>query len=311
MKAVTNRRKTRDCQQKLEDALTKGLNQECDIRISYRGGGNKKYTVNHNGRIWFYSGELEDRFCNAFGLNPDEDAQNNIVVQITPPPDGIDSRIAGMFAFDQDGSLFLLHSGRIGGGRKGIGPKAFREWYSQLAPMVDIENGERIEKGILVGNISDEVNFPDDLETFIRNVSVFKHLVTDQETGCKAAALLSSLQTTKKKTGRPGKRTTRVSTYERDPRIAELVKLEAKGKCDLCKKNGPFMDEIIGFKFLETHHVKWLSKGGKDSIDNTVTLCPNCHRKMHHVDDRDDKEKLKKIGRKRAKLIQAKFSVDR
>lgn len=33
---------------------------------------------------------------------------------------------------------------------------------------------------------------------------------------------------------------------------------------------------------METHHVVWLSQGA-DSVDNTVALCPNCHRKMHIV----------------------------
>ncbi|WP_296863638.1 HNH endonuclease [Thermosyntropha sp.] len=28
-------------------------------------------------------------------------------------------------------------------------------------------------------------------------------------------------------------------------------------------------------------HIEWLSRGGTDTIDNTVALCPNCHRKMH------------------------------
>ena len=305
MKAVTTQPETRNCQQRLEDALTEGLNQESDIKISYRSGGNRIYTVNHNGRIWFCSEELKNRFWNAFGLDPDEDAQNNIAVEINPPLDGINLRIgAGIFAFDQDNSLFLLHSGRIGGGREGIGPRAFREWYHSLAPMRDVEIGEgKVKKGILVGNISDEVNFLGDLETFTRNVWVFKQLVTDQAIDSKSTALLSSLQTTKKKAGRPSKRTTSVSIYERDPRIAELVKLEAKGKCDLCNKKGPFMDEVIGFPFLETHHVKWLSKGGKDSIDNTVALCPNCHRKMHHVDDSDDIAKLRKIAKKREKVF--------
>ncbi len=32
--------------------------------------------------------------------------------------------------------------------------------------------------------------------------------------------------------------------------------------------------------------------GGDDSLDNTVALCPNCHRKMHVVNDENDKAKL-------------------
>ncbi|WP_238917318.1 HNH endonuclease [Clostridium sp. YIM B02555] len=40
------------------------------------------------------------------------------------------------------------------------------------------------------------------------------------------------------------------------------------------------------------HHIKWLSRGGEDSIENTAALCPNCHRRMHIVDSNEDREKL-------------------
>ena len=45
------------------------------------------------------------------------------------------------------------------------------------------------------------------------------------------------------------------------------------------------------------HHIVWLSNGGEDSTDNTVALCPNCHRKMHILDDPADVEKLKETVR--------------
>lgn len=47
--------------------------------------------------------------------------------------------------------------------------------------------------------------------------------------------------------------------------------------------------------YLEAHHLKWLSKGGTDTIDNVVALCPNCHRKMHELNDKDDIKKLKMV----------------
>ena len=304
MKAVATRRETRECQQRLEDALTKGLNQESVIKTGHPGG-HEDLRVKHNGSIWFYSREVENRFWNPFGLGP-ERIQSSVVVEINTPLDGVDLRIgAGMFAFDRDNSLFLLHSGRIGGGRPGIGQRAFLEWYQKFAPIRDVEIGEgKIGKGVLIGNISDEENFLGDLETFIRNVWVFKLVAKNQAIDGKIAALLSSLQTTKKPR-RPGKRTTSSSTYERDPRITELVKLAAKGRCDLCEKDGPFKDKINDFPFLETHHVKWLSDGGKDWIDNTVALCPNCHRKMHHVDDGDDRAKLRETAKKREESLRS------
>lgn len=77
------------------------------------------------------------------------------------------------------------------------------------------------------------------------------------------------------------------TTYVRDPYIAEYAKRRANGTCELCGKPAPFKDKY-GRPYLESHHIVWLSQGGADSINNTVALCPNCHRKMHVVADPDD-----------------------
>ncbi len=81
------------------------------------------------------------------------------------------------------------------------------------------------------------------------------------------------------------------TTYVRDAFVSEYVKRRADGKCQLCKEPAPFMDNV-GNPYLESHHIVWLSKGGEDTIKNSVALCPNCHRKMHILDDNEDVEKL-------------------
>ncbi|MCD8189512.1 MAG: HNH endonuclease [Clostridiales bacterium] len=48
-----------------------------------------------------------------------------------------------------------------------------------------------------------------------------------------------------------------------------------------------------GEPYLEVHHVVWLSRGGADSLDNTVALCPNCHARVHILDAQEDIEQLK------------------
>jgi len=68
--------------------------------------------------------------------------------------------------------------------------------------------------------------------------------------------------------------------YIRDEFVAEYAKRKANGKCQLCGQSAPFLDKE-NQPYLECHHIIWLSKGGSDTIDNTVGLCPNCHRKMH------------------------------
>ena len=82
-------------------------------------------------------------------------------------------------------------------------------------------------------------------------------------------------------------RTLSSRTYIRDPYIAEYAKRRANGICQLCQKPAPFMDRE-GKPYLESHHIVWLSKGGADSIENTVALCPNCHTRMHVLNSAAD-----------------------
>lgn len=89
-----------------------------------------------------------------------------------------------------------------------------------------------------------------------------------------------------------GSREVSVKTYERDQYVIEHAKRRANGICQLCGNPAPFKDKR-GKPFLETHHIEWLSKGGEDTIENTVALCPNCHRKMHIIDSDQDKDHLK------------------
>ena len=62
---------------------------------------------------------------------------------------------------------------------------------------------------------------------------------------------------------------------------AKLSSVERK--CQYCKRDAPFLKED-GTPFLEVHHIEWLSKGGEDSVENAIALCPNCHRQAHYGD---------------------------
>jgi len=79
--------------------------------------------------------------------------------------------------------------------------------------------------------------------------------------------------------------------YNRNQDVVEFVKRRADGICQLCNNIAPF-NKKNGEPFLEIHHIKWLSEGGNDTIDNTVALCPNCHRKMHPLNLEKDKKLL-------------------
>ena len=99
----------------------------------------------------------------------------------------------------------------------------------------------------------------------------------------------------KRETMTPKEKETVVRQYVRDPYVAEYSKARATGICMLCGKEAPFSDGK-GKPYLESHHIVWISKGGTDTINNTVALCPNCHRKMHIVADKKDIDYLRKVA---------------
>ncbi|WP_265516582.1 HNH endonuclease [Nitratireductor luteus] len=63
--------------------------------------------------------------------------------------------------------------------------------------------------------------------------------------------------------------------------IAERLEI-AGHHCESCGKEAPFLRNSNGLAYLEVHHKKPLSEGGLDTVENTIALCPNCHRREHH-----------------------------
>lgn len=92
--------------------------------------------------------------------------------------------------------------------------------------------------------------------------------------------------------------------YIRDEKVKDWVLKNAKGICEKCDNEGPFIDGD-GRLYLEVHHVIQLANGGRDTVNNTVAVCPNCHRALHHSRDKDkDVNSLsKKVDRLAETLI--------
>ena len=215
---------------------------------------------------------------------------NNITVEVNPAIDGVNRRVNGLFAVDdKTGHTVLLHRGRIGGGRKGIGKTSFMGWYpGTKVKFFDPSHDDSEESAILVADL-ESGEFLDQLEYFVDAVHRFKaSRKADNPAGMSDAELTKKAAKASKK---PKSYTTASVVYERDPKVAEHSKRRAAGKCELCGKPAPFTN-AFDEPYLESHHIVWLAHGGPDSIDNTVALCPNCHRKMHVVKDAKDIRKL-------------------
>ncbi|HGX3701291.1 TPA: HNH endonuclease [Escherichia coli] len=112
----------------------------------------------------------------------------------------------------------------------------------------------------------------------------YRQVKSEFEEAVESAAKLPSstrerILATESKTSVLTEVTTRV--YKRSPYVVAEVLLRANGKCQSCRCDAPFLKED-GTPFLEVHHIEWLSKGGEDSVENAIALCPNCHRQAHY-----------------------------
>lgn len=75
--------------------------------------------------------------------------------------------------------------------------------------------------------------------------------------------------------------------FKRNPYVIIEVLERANGVCELCEKKAPFLRIKDDTPFLEVHHIQPLAEGGKDTVKNTVALCPNCHREAHFGINKD------------------------
>ena len=83
---------------------------------------------------------------------------------------------------------------------------------------------------------------------------------------------------------RPTRVTSTVERFVRDPSVKAWVLKAAEGHCENCELPAPFVN-VDGTPFLEVHHIKSLADNGSDTINNTVAICPNCHRRLHYGAD--------------------------
>jgi hypothetical protein len=111
------------------------------------------------------------RFWICFGtVRPEETKTSNITVEINPPNEGINRRVGGAFLSDSTGALFIGHTGRVGGNRRGIRPSSFKAMYSDQKP---IYVPEREAELFAFGPFSSSDWLPN-LAAYVRAIADFK-----------------------------------------------------------------------------------------------------------------------------------------
>ena len=116
----------------------------------------------------------ENRYWCAFGVDdPRPASMLSITCEINPPKEGVDRRCAGLFARDPAGNLVLAHSGKIGGGRAGIGKEAFLSHLGD-ADVVSVNfPGGEVYDYVAIGRVNSP-DFREGLARFVHTVGSFK-----------------------------------------------------------------------------------------------------------------------------------------
>lgn len=142
-------------QRKMESTIRRDFKKQATKNIGYPGGTNSDATVVTDGTYWYWSSDYNSkdvanpRRLNWFGLYKAE-GDLQISVEINTAYEGRNDQIAGFFARDNDtGSIYLLHSGRVGGGTKGVGKSAFLAWSDQR-PVDVVDSSGDVREGVLV-----------------------------------------------------------------------------------------------------------------------------------------------------------------
>ena len=284
-----------DAQKLLEENLAKTLPKRTGkYTIGFQGGNIIKDDLHADQNIWFVTKKDNSvpvpRYWNAFGTADQLIIQgsNHIAVEINVPLKGAPESVAGFFAKKADGKIVLLHSGKIGGGRKGIGKNEFLKWYKKPFLEAQVSGKMDARQAILISDINSK-NIASNIASFVKAVAAFKSKQEYEKVSALSNSDLSKKATVSTK--KPKRKAVEALVFLRNSYVVEYVKRRASGICDLCNLKALFSDGT-GKPYLECHHLKWLADGGTDTIDNAVALCPNCHRKMHILNTASDFKKL-------------------
>jgi len=184
---VTDRDKIARCQEKFEQNLRQSLSVCEERNVAHRGGAATLpiYTDGKGGGFWFGTKSLTEdaahkstksfspKYWNAFGFQAGKKGSLTITVEINFVHEGIDNSVGGLFAKDsRTGKYFVLHRGKVGGGRPGVGKDAFRDFYDGQYKEVKQDAG--FKEVMLVAGVDDPFHA---VRRFVERVRDFKETI--------------------------------------------------------------------------------------------------------------------------------------
>ena len=124
--------------------------------------------------IWLSVQKHHNKYWNGFGIGkPIENKNNSLKGEINFPYSGINRRIAGVFAKNDYNQYYVLHRGKIGGGRKGRGKNFFLNNFR--GDFINAIDENYTSPFCLVGELNSK-HFPEQVANFIKEINRVKYL---------------------------------------------------------------------------------------------------------------------------------------
>lgn len=150
------------------------VDEELKVKLGHQGASfPAKVFWSQKLGVWKFSQIVkETRYWNAFGLEkPVESGVLSIASEINFPWDQIDRKTGGAFAEDHCGNGFVIHRGKIGGGKKGVGKSLFEQHYRGVWAFM--EDGDCVSQVAVIGHLQSS-RFALQAAQFVRKIEMMK-----------------------------------------------------------------------------------------------------------------------------------------
>ena len=194
-KTVSDEKEIRRLHSIFSKKMENHLTERMTVHVGYKGE-NKLLEVSYSSdlNIWWTFQKLSDRHWNSFGVGiPSRKSNNSITCEINYSIQGFNTSLAGGFAANEEGEVILIHSGRIGGGRKGIGKTLFTDNY--IGEIIPVKVKNNISEYAPVGSLS-SARFGSQVALFVHEISRIKELSKNIQTPSKIDTIKSGIKTT-------------------------------------------------------------------------------------------------------------------
>ena len=167
-------------QRKLEATIRRDFRIKTTKDIGWQGGRQRDAKLVTDGCYWFWSEDhrgrnvRNPRRLNWFGTLSERPGVA-ITVEVNTSYAGISGQAGGAFAREANsGRIYLLHSGRVGGGAKGVGKQKFLTWCTSngQTPVEVLDSSGKSHLGLPImaidgtGATKSAIRYVNDVKTF-------------------------------------------------------------------------------------------------------------------------------------------------